>query len=394
MKNILDDLKNIRNKNILFLQGPMGFYFKKLQVKLKKTNNVFRIGFNKGDEFFSLKEGFYSYKGNINKWEEFISIFLEEKHIDIVFLFGDTRTYHSKAINICKSNKILVYVFEEGYIRPNYITLEKYGTNNYSILPRERLFYEKLDFKNIKIGKEKKISQYTYLWMAWQAGIYYLISSLFKNQYPNYLHHRNFSTRKEFLVALINFYRWVKYKIKEKNLKNKYKIELSKKYFFVVLQTVNDSQIKFHSNFNSMEEFIVFTIKSFSSNAPKDKILVFKHHPMDRGRADYFSFILNLSIKFGISKRVHIIYDVHLPTLLKNAIGTITINSTVGLSSLNHKTPVICLGKAIYDIDGITARGLSLDEFWNLNLKINTSLLENYKCYLIKYTQINGSFYK
>ena len=46
------NLDYIHNKQILLLQGPMGSYFKKLQLKFEKNNNVYRIGFNKGDEFF------------------------------------------------------------------------------------------------------------------------------------------------------------------------------------------------------------------------------------------------------------------------------------------------------------------------------------------------------
>ena len=61
----------------------------------------------------------------------------------------------------------------------------------------------------------------------------------------------------------------------------------------------------------------------------------------------------------------------------KNAIGTVVINSTVGISSLYHETPTICLGDAIYDIEGLTSLGLTIDEFWSEYKEVDTELFKN-----------------
>ena len=66
---------------------------------------------------------------------------------------------------------------------------------------------------------------------------------------------------------------------------------------------------------------------SFSKHASTDKSIVIKHHPIDRGRVDYSKFIADLSQELNIANRVKVVHDVYLLTLLKNAIGTITINS-------------------------------------------------------------------
>ena len=395
MNSAKEILLNIKNKNVLFLQGPMGYYFRRLNTLLKKNKNrVYQIGFNKGDEFFAYKEDYFNFKGDIYEWEKFVGRFLEKYAIDIVFLFGDCRIYHRKAILYCRKNKILVYVFEEGYIRPNYITIEKFGVNKNSSLPRNRSFYDDLDPDIIHVKKEVKRFGNTFIYMAFQASIYYFVSSLFKSEFPNYEHHRNFSSREEFSIGVLNLFRFLLYKFKERGLNKKYKKYYNKQYFLVALQTNSDSQVKFHSSFNSIEQFIKYVLISFSKYAPKEKIIVLKHHPMDRGRADYFAYTKKLSIELGISKRVHIVYDVHLPTLLKNAISTITINSTVGLSSLYHKTPVICLGEAIYNIEGLTAKGYDLNSFWQTSFEIDKVLYYKFRRFLIENTQINDSFYK
>ena len=85
---------------------------------------------------------------------------------------------------------------------------------------------------------------------------------------------------------------------------------------------------------------------------------------MDRGRKDYTKFIKKLLKKLKIKDRVIITFEMHLSTALFNAIGTITINSTVGFSSIYHRTPTITLGNILYDIEGLTCKGMSLDDFW------------------------------
>ena len=122
-------------------------------------------------------------------------------------------------------------------------------------------------------------------------------------------------------------------------------------------------------------------------------MLIFKHHPVDRGRKDYKNFIIEQAILLDIEDKVLVLYDIYLPSLLKNAKGTITINSTVGLSSLYHETPTITLGNAIYDIEGLTSKGMSLDDFWHNQVNPDMDLLDKYRAYIIKNTQLNGSFY-
>jgi capsular polysaccharide export protein len=87
------------------------------------------------------------------------------------------------------------------------------------------------------------------------------------------------------------------------------------------------------------------------------------------------------------------VHDVHLPTCLKNAIGTVTINSTVGISSLFHRTPTITLGSAFYDIEGLTCQGMSLDRFWTHHKPPQQRLFQKFKSHIIEQTQITGSFY-
>ena len=387
MEKLRDILGDVKAKNIVFLQGPMGGFFKKLQLGFSKDNKVFHIGFNKGDEFYSIKNNYHAYKDGKNNWISYLEKFIRSNSIDIVFLFSDCRFYHQQAIDIARRLGVMVYVFEEGYIRPNYLTVEKYGVNANSALPRDKSFYESLNLNDFK-DLEENVANLgnSYPNMALQAMIYYFVSNVFQWQYPQYEHHRNFSVMKQAFVGLRSFVRKFKYLLTEANVINQISGNLSQKYYFMPLQVGEDFQLNIHSDFDSIEAFIKHVLLSFSKNAPKDKKIIIKHHPMDRGRADYSKFIIDLSDKLKITDRVIVVHDVHLPTLLKNAIGTITINSTVGLSSLYHETPVICLGRAMYNIEGLTAKDVDLDGFWNLDLQVNKGLYKKFRVYLVRNT--------
>ena len=386
----------VEGKNILLLQGPMGSFFNTLdQIFTRHGARTFRIGLNAGDAYFADADHFTPYKDTPQQWECFIEEFYRTHAIDMLFVFGDCRFYQEKAIQKAQEAGVTVFVFEEGYIRPDFITLEQEGVNKHSSLPRERAFYEALESHGEMECNKKNIRSIgsTYGRMAWQAIVYYLIGNLFSYKYPHYVHHKAFSAFWEGFYGVRNFLRKYLYKITEAGALKKFETTLAKRYYFVAIQTHDDFQIKKHSPYDTIEEFLEEVLYSFCKHAPKESFLVFKHHPMDRGKKNYKPFLKKMARRLGCEERIHILYDLHLPTLLKHAIATVTVNSTVGISSLYHATPVICLGDSLYDIEGLTSKGISLDAFWQNYTEVDYELFEKFRCYLIKTTQINGSFY-
>ncbi len=387
----LNKIRSIRGKKILFLQGPMGAFFAQLERRFSAAGaQTFRIGFNVGDYFFSAKQAYTPYRGTVAAWPEFIVRYLEEKQIEMIFIFGDCRYYQSTAIYAAKNSGIEVFVFEEGYIRPDYITLERYGVNNYSHLPRDPEFYRALETKEVRPPQNTEGSGFK---LGYSVVVYYLLGNLFSWRYPHYEHHRSFDASKEFYLGLRNVVRKFKYQQQERGIIDMVKGSWHKKYFFVPLQTHNDFQILQHSLYRSVETFITDVLRSFGEHADEKHMLVFKHHPVDRGRKDYTDFIMAEAKSVGVETRVKVLHDVHLPTLLKNARGTVTINSTVGLSSLYHKTPTLTMGNAIYDVEELTHPASALNVFWSEQSPVDSALYQKFRQYLIENTQINGSFY-
>ena len=112
-------------RNVLLLQGPVGPFFKKLATDLEKQgHNVVKVNLNGGDWFFYHGSNVLNFRDDTAVWPFWIESVMVGRQIDRIYLFGDCRSYHRQAITIARRLNIDVFVFEEGYIRPNYITLE------------------------------------------------------------------------------------------------------------------------------------------------------------------------------------------------------------------------------------------------------------------------------
>lgn len=381
-------------ERILLLQGPKGCFFYSLGKYLKSIGKkVYKINFNGGDliTYPDFKHS-YSFRGVIKEWKDFLKKFIEQYGIDLILLYGDYRPYHRIAIDLSRKINVDVYVFEEGYIRPLYITIEKSGINGFSSLPRDPQFYLRLNEKDIKI-KEPLPVNFKMSKRILASVVHFLFLELLRWRFPNYVPYKKYSPYVDYIFCFIRgLFRKIIYKFTEKRHCYLITKSLKKKYFLVPLQVYNDSQIKIHSNYNSIEEFISEVIESFSKSASSQFYLVFKHHPQDRGFKNYKKFIKTTARKFEVEERVIYIHDLHLPTLIKNSLGVIVVNSTVGFQSLFHNIPVKVMGKAIYDMPGLTDQN-SLNSFFRNPRKINKVLFHKFRNYIINTTQLNGCFY-
>ncbi|EGC6705360.1 capsule biosynthesis protein [Campylobacter coli] len=380
--------KEFSGKTVLLLQGPVGTFFHRLAIKMEKNKTkVLKLNFNGGD-FFFYPNG-KRCKCDEKDLENFYESFFKEKKIDAIVMYNDCRLIHAKAIKVAKGLGIGIWIFEEGYLRPYCITFEKDGVNANSSLPRDKNFYLSC---NILTKESIKEIPDGFKFMAFSAFLYWFFSFLLAPFFNNKLHHRTLYPF-EFLFWFRSLYRKYLYKFTEKKLNQKI-YSLEKKYFLAVLQVYSDTQIKYHYK-KSIEDFIEELILSFANHARAKSYLVFKHHPMDRGYRNYSKLINELSQKYHVEGRILYVHDTYLPTLLKKALGCITINSTVGLSAILEGCPTKVCGNAFYNFEGL-AYPKKLQFFWREAhaYKPNPSLVINFKNYLLNTSQFNGNFYK
>jgi capsular polysaccharide export protein len=381
------------HKNILFLQGPVGSFFRQLADFMAKQVNVttYQITFNGGDDFFSRDKRTTAYLGKPKDWSEFLKAYVFMHNITDIVVFGDCRFYHRIAKNIVSEQGLDLWAFEEGYLRPSFITLEREGVNSNSLFSQE--LFEKFNSTGLSISHSENLTRKnSFSFMSVNAFIYYFFKLIYSYKYKHYIHHRPWLFTEEAFSWGRAAVRKVMYAYNDYKLSKSIKNSLSKQYFLVPLQVSVDSQILFHSPFGSVEEFISTVIESFAKNAEKYDFLVFKHHPMDRGFNNYQRFIKKLCYAYDLNQRVFYCHDSHLPTLLKHAKGTITVNSTVGISSLHHGTPTKVLGNAIYNIEGMTSQK-ELHEFWKISCKPCVHKFSKFTRFLKENNQIPGSFY-
>lgn len=183
----------------------------------------------------------------------------------------------------CRTTSTEILVFEEGYFRPYLVTLEQHGVNALSHLPQQATFFLKALPKLAQQHYQAPPKVSSGFWVnACPAMRYYYQARRGQQHYPHYIHHRAYSVRfycKNWFYSVAKrvfhwSYEWIfNHKVKQGKLG---------RFYIVPLQVSTDSQIRFHSDFSSVQSFLMQTMASFALYAPKDSKLIIKHHPMDR----------------------------------------------------------------------------------------------------------------
>ena len=384
-------VRSLAGKHVLLLQGPLGPFFRRLSRDLTQIGaRVSKINFNGGDWLF-YPTGAVQYRGSMEEWPAFLAGILTEQKIDIVLMYGDCRPIHKCVREQTEQAGVELGIFEAGYVRPNYITLERSGMNDYSLLPRTSDFYLRLSGKKsnmpLAVGS---VFWHAALW----AIVYYVASSLLRPVFRHYCHHRRLAMR-EALPWIRGLWRKYYYHIKERKVRQGLQAAYSRRFFLVPLQVHYDSQMHTHSHYVSVYSFIQSVVADFAKSAPSETCLVIKHHPMDRAYRDYTRVCEALADRYNLQGRLLFVHDVHLPTVFKHACGVVVVNSTVGLSALLHGLPVKVCGRSIYDIPSLTFSGL-LSDFWKgaATAKPDRKVVKGFLYFLIERTQLNGSVYK
>ena len=384
-------LSGFSGKHVLLLQGPLGPFFRRLSRDLKENGaRVSKINFHGGDWLF-YPTGAVSFRGQMKDWPKYLAQVLAEQKIDVVLMYGDCRPIHRCVREHTERLGVELGVFEAGYVRPNYITLERSGINDFSSIPRGSDFYVTTPAKPVNsplpVGN---VFWHAALW----AVLYYLASSILRPAFRHYQHHRSLTVREAWPWCR-GVWRKCAYYRKDREVQQRLETEYSGRFFLVPLQVHYDSQMHVHSDFGSVERFIEYVISDFAKNALPDTCLVLKHHPMDRAYRDYTELCDQLAQRHGLQGRLLAVHDVHLPTVFSHARGVVVVNSTVGFSALLHGVPVKVCGRALYDITRVTYPGF-LRDFWRQaqSHKPNRKILQAFRSYLIEHTQMNGSVYK
>ncbi|UOA15369.1 MULTISPECIES: capsule biosynthesis protein [Sulfitobacter] len=381
-------------RTFLFLQGPHGPFFNSLGKMLRRAGaEVWRVGFNAGDRAFWFHPSTYiPYRGTVEDWPQTFATLLDEKQVTDIVLYGDTRPIHAEAVAEAKRRGITVHVFEEGYMRPYWVTYERGGSNGNSRLmevtiPQMQAALARSDMEApLPPGHWGDMRHHIFY------GALYHWFVMFRNgDYRNFKPHRSLPVTKEFRLYLKRLL--LMPVLAADRLLSTLKIRLGGfPYHLALLQLEHDSSFQKHSPFNTMADFLELVIEGFAKGAPQHHHLVIKAHPLEDGRVPVRRDVKRLARTHGVSDRVHFVRGGKLAQLLNDTRSAVTVNSTAGQQVLWRGIPLKVFGSAVYSQPEFVS-DQPLPEFFATASRPDNRAYKDYRRYLLETSQVPGGFY-
>jgi capsular polysaccharide export protein len=376
---------------ILMLHGPTAPFWRELGRGFERAGHrVVKVHFAMGEFVYWRRTGGIHYRGRLNAWPDFLRRLIRREGITDVVYYADRFAYHVIARRVAEEIGIPAYAIENGYLRPDWITLERGGMGAYSHMPVEPDVYHALAANlpapdlavRYPVGFWTEIlNEITYSWF----------NVLWRALYPFFQSGKHYNPILEVMVGIPHLLRR-KGMARLADATIEAQLASGRPYFVLPLQLQGDYQIRDNSPFSHVAEVIETVLASFARNAPGDTDLIVKLHPHDNGAENFGSVVAQAAKRHGLEGRVSFIDGGDLGRLLASARGCVMVNSTVGLFSLRQHCPTRILGLAIYDIPGLTHQG-PLDGFWLAPEPVDAALVEAFIRVLAATIQVKGSFY-
>ncbi|MBN8953913.1 capsular biosynthesis protein [Rhizobium sp. 60-20] len=379
-----------RPRVFLFLQGPSSPLFVEIARRLEVAGSrCIRINLNAGDWISWRWRNASNYRGNFAGWRAHVRQRIASEGVTDLILHGEERPYHRVAIEEARSAGVTVNVVEMGYLRPDWVTLERGGLSSNSHFPTDPAYILNAASDLPEPDWSRRYRQ-TFLAEALYDLAYYLPTVFLWFLYPGYRRHGLYH-------PLMEYAGWLR-KLPTSGARAREAdgvidglIASGKRFFVYPLQLQTDFQLRAHSPFHQQQDAIRLILRSFAENADPDAHLVLKTHPLDHGLVNWRSYVERVAASCGLSSRVHLIDGGSLDRLTAASQGMVTVNSTAALSALQAGKPVKALGAAVYDIDGLSDQG-DLDRFWREPAPPSPELLDAFFRLLAAAVQVRGNF--
>ncbi|MCV6824932.1 MULTISPECIES: capsule biosynthesis protein [Halocynthiibacter] len=381
-------------RRFLFLQGPHGPFFYQLGKLLQKTGaTCWRVGFNQGDGVFWPQGSTYiRFNAPQETWPKAFKNIVADKGITDIVLYGDTRPIHAKAIEIARQSGLTVHIFEEGYLRPYWVTYERDGSNGYSALIDTPLSNIQCKIGKTKADHAEAPAHWGDLKQHVFYGALYHWFVMFTNwRYRNFKRHRALPVSQEFWLyfkrLILMPFHWLDRILATRRIKSS-----GAPFHLALLQLEHDSSFQAHSPLPTMASFIELVVKGFAEGAAPHHILVFKAHPLENGQLPLRRHIRQCARKNGVAGRVHFVKGGKLATLMDGAKTVTTINSTAAQQALWRGLPLKIFGEAVYNKPEFVS-AQDLPDFFADPVYPDHSSYLDYRHFLLETSQVAGGFY-
>jgi capsular polysaccharide export protein len=384
-------IEGSQRRTFLFLQGPSSPIFAKIAARLAALGHTcLRINLNAGDQIFWRRQGAHNYRGTIEGWPVYIEAFIRRHAVSDLILLGEERPYHRIAIAAARRTGLQVFVIEMGYLRPDWLTLERGGMSSNSHFPTDPAQILEAA-KPLPEPDWRRRYRQTFVAEAAYDLLYNLPNVFFWFLFPGYRRHGIFH-------PLAEYAGWLRRLAASKRHQRAADVAIrslllsGSTYFVYPLQLETDYQLRAHSPFYGQREAIHEILASFARSAPATATLVAKVHPLDNGLIPWRKIIGREATALGISGRVVHLDGGDLDLLTEHSAGMVTVNSTSGLHALRQGKPVKVLGRAVFDIAGLTDQQ-PLDGFWTAPQPPDAQLNAAMFRLMAASIQVRGNFY-
>jgi capsular polysaccharide export protein len=375
----------------LFLQAPPGRFVVHLAAELRaRGHRALRINLSLGDWLQWRGAGTSSYRGSYDGWRDYLKAFLVRNGVTDIVYYGDRLPYHRVAMEVADELGVTTTVYEFGYLRPDWITLERRGMSSHSHFPVDAdaivAAAEGMPLPDMRV-----VYPHGFATEAAFEVVHHLATYFGHVFYPRYNADTYYNPLLNYLSYIPRLMASGRRGRRAFNRTAKWIAE-KRRYMLVPLQMQNDYQLRANSPFRHQGEAIDFVLRSLAASPARDLCVVFKIHPLDNGWERWANVVGQKAHALGLDNRFTTIDGGHLPTLLDHAEGVILINSTVGISSIVKGRPTKVLGIATFDIPGLTHQG-SLDSFWVAPEAPDPNVRDAFFRLIGQTIQVKGSFY-
>lgn len=376
---------DLRGRRFLIVSAPFGPFGGVLAAALEAQGaEVRRMIFNAGDAFDWRRAGGVRFRDTPDIWRRDAPAILAD-YTDIV-IFGEGGSYNRAVLDLTDVIPARVWVLENGYFRPDWITVERNGVNGSSRLPRSREGYPAPPPEPSLVRPVGKILPHHVA----NISLYHMVQLAGTAMFPRYANHYSVSPWRQ---CLGHIRRYVALTFSGP-AEGAVDLLIQRGPFFIAcLQREGDAQLLRYSRYADNTAFLAEVMRSFAASAPADARLAVKNHPLDPGVIDIKGVTRRLAAENGLLDRVDFIDGGNLARLCRASRGMVVNNSSAALSALGFQTPVKVMGDAFFDFAGLTHQG-GLDGFWTSPQRPDADLFTRFRAHVIDRTQVNGNYHE
>lgn len=380
-----DETAPLTGRRFLIVSAPFGSFSREFAIELRRRGaEVVRVLFNAGDLLDWGSANAIRFTEGPEAWPEAFRRLAGEGWTDVL-TFGEGGPYNRPVLDQAAAVSPDVWVLENGYFRPHWITIELNGVNARTGLPRTAAGYPEPAPEEPPFTPAGRILPAHVV----NLSLYHLIQLPGRPLFPRYGKPYAEPAWKQ---CAGHIWRFARLRFTSPRHADADRIRARGPFFLVCLQREGDAQLLAYSGLKSNAAFMARVFDSFAVNAAAGDRLVVKNHPLDPGLINLKRQTLKLAAERGLAGRVDFIDGGLLAQLCRASKGMVVNNSTAALSALGFGTPVKVLGDAFFDFEGLTDQK-PLDAFWGDPVPADHDLFVRFRAHVLARTQVNGNYH-